>query len=922
MVLLAVATVVIILMLRAMPDSDSTAVVDGLTGPNFVRVKRFVNGTAPALLPTQTPTPTPKSTSTSTLTNTSRTSPVVVTASFTGIIVRPSSPTKITSLIIITRPKEDLPGWVPPKATKAPGIAPVFTANFTTVHTDFPRTTTGVGRDTTDWAGLEATFANARSGSASTSMRRGPGQGFVVQPEETGDTVETQTIVTTLPPSQTVVVVTPAPSTVISTVEATVVTSRVIASPVTIETMVDGTLVKTTSTPPPREVVTTIPRSVVTRVETNPAKTFVSTGVGLAATLIAVVTLPGSGPRLTTETIVSVTGGVRTTVTPRPVTFVTTSNGAVVTRISTPPPYVTTTGGTTFTMTRVTVPPRVFTTAFTTTISGKPTTISMTFSASSSPTPIANPKTTGRDTDSSGEYFPGISRTVYLAATFLPTLIAVILALPITIIDTNAKLFQPFRALSSSERQGVGVGVPGEEAMMVRYGGVYALLTPWKQLLRGDAVVAVTTLLVGCSWTLAPLASEAIGIKLHGKCTHLSISGCAISVGVSRAPALALVGIMSAMVLFLGILALLLRKWDTGVLKHPWCLAEMAMLARNKRLREPLARISDANEKRLEILCKKGRFRLGMIFPVDDGVYIHEKEEGAYLTTGRGGHAYGIVPHWEDTSGVVTDEKKMDEPKKIDAIELETRQPPHLNPFTAPFPSLTYTCRIGFILLLLSLMALLIYYFLSRGDTPFELFMDSQTFGVKFLFAAIGGVIALFWCSLFLSIAAVAPFYHMFSSPSNCTASFFPSLRGGGSQSPISWVNPTNAVSGVFTALRRRDVILFATGSMSLAGELLPVFLANIPYALTLTYDTHRTCTFLSLAILGVMVLVLVATLFVQWPFMPVDPRTLVGAMYYVVDSEMLMRELAAREKSCESRYFYSRVVGSNGQARMAVDVY
>lgn len=822
----------------------------------------------------------------------------MVTVSFTGIIVRPTSPTKVTSLIVITRPKEDLPGWTPPKATKALGIAPNFTMNFTTVHTDFSRTTTGVGRDVTDFVGLGPTVANTGS------MGRGPGRGFVVDAEETGDVVETLAIVTTLEPSPTTVLVTPPPITVISTVEATVVTTRTTPPPVTIETTVDGSVARTTSTPPPREVLTTIQRSVVTRVETNPARTLVTTGVGLPATLIAVVTLP-SISLLTTETIVSVTGGTRATITPPPVTIVNNINGALVTRISTPTPYITTTGGTTFTTTRITTPPRVLTTAFTTTISGKPTTISLTYTPS--PNPTHTPKTTNRDTDPADHLFPGLSSAIYLSATFLPTLLAVILALPITIIDHNAKLFQPFRSLSQPE------GVPGEEALTLRYAGWDSLflITPFRQLLRGQAVPLVTTLLVGCSWGLAPLASEAVGVKIHGRCGHLSIKGCAIAVGVSEGPALALVGLMAVMVVLLGLLVLLLREWDTGVTKNPWCLAEMAMLARNRRLREPLTRMGEATEEGLEKLCRRGRFRLGTIFPVDDGVYVHDKDEAAVYASVTAGHAYGIVPHWEDTSGVVSEV-----PGRVDAHELELQRKPHLNPFTAPFPSLTYACRAGFILLLLSLMALLAYYFVSRGDTPFELFMDSQTFGVKFLFAAIGGVIALFWCSLFLSIAAVAPFYRM-------AASRVPSRN---SQKPISWVSPTNALSGVYVAVRRRDGILLAAGLMSLAAELLPVFLANIPYALTLTYDTHRVCTFLSLAILGVMVLVLVATLFVRWPFMPVDPRTLAGAMYYVADSDVLMRDLAEGNgvvlASSESKYFYARVVGSDGQARMAVDAY
>lgn len=53
--------------------------------------------------------------------------------------------------------------------------------------------------------------------------------------------------------------------------------------------------------------------------------------------------------------------------------------------------------------------------------------------------------------------------------------------------------------------------------------------------------------------------------------------------------------------------------------------------------------------------------------------------------------------------------------------------------------------------MLVGVVALLVYYHLLQEDNPFELFMDSQAFGVKFLFAAVGTCITFFWTSFFQS---------------------------------------------------------------------------------------------------------------------------------------------------------------------------
>lgn len=73
-----------------------------------------------------------------------------------------------------------------------------------------------------------------------------------------------------------------------------------------------------------------------------------------------------------------------------------------------------------------------------------------------------------------------------------------------------------------------------------------------------------------------------------------------------------------------------------------------------------------------------------------------------------------------------------------------------------------------------------------------------------------------------------------------------------------------------------------------MAAEFLPIFLSNIPYNMTQLYAVYVDCYYISIAILSLMVALVAASFFVRWTRLPADPLTLAGAMYYVVDSNML----------------------------------
>src|SRR3569833_4118932 len=98
----------------------------------------------------------------------------------------------------------------------------------------------------------------------------------------------------------------------------------------------------------------------------------------------------------------------------------------------------------------------------------------------------------------------------------------------------------------------------------------------------------------------------------------------------------------------------------------------------------------------------------------------------------------------------------------------------------------------------------------------------------------------------------------------------------------------TTAFTGLWQAVVLRDIFGGAVAFAGVLSMFTPSFLANIPYKLTLTWTTYRVCTWLSVAILVIMILVLIGSGIVKWPSLPVEPSTIAGCMYYVSFSVLL----------------------------------
>ncbi|RSL85394.1 hypothetical protein CEP51_003352 [Fusarium floridanum] len=429
----------------------------------------------------------------------------------------------------------------------------------------------------------------------------------------------------------------------------------------------------------------------------------------------------------------------------------------------------------------------------------------------------------------------------YFIGKFLPPIIAVLLAMTLRAIHQAATQFQPFAALSRPE------GALGKDALTLRFDGLDSVILPFKLLANSQPLPFITALAAWGSSLFAPLASEAIGLKIHGRCRKGSFGGCALELGISESSAYGLLALLIAIgALLIATIIVISRRWKTGVAANPWCSANAAaLMARNPDLRAlPLHDYRALKDAVVDKRFKMGTFRN----------YEGRDEYGVVLHHGHnhGAEAYGTTPF--DEGG--------------------PRAQSHRAPQT--FAALTFWYRFFFGLFLLCLLAFICYYHFidTFGKLPKGLkdAMESSQFGVRFVCSAIGVAVIWLWDMLFTSVAAITPFRRMADKSQSPTRS-------------VLMTPPTNAFSGLFVALRVGDLLLFLTAVASLMAQFLPILFANVPYSLTQTLLAHQVCSRLSAGLLVFMVIGLFGSLFVKWPDLPVDPRSLVGAMYYVAEA-------------------------------------
>ena len=332
------------------------------------------------------------------------------------------------------------------------------------------------------------------------------------------------------------------------------------------------------------------------------------------------------------------------------------------------------------------------------------------------------------------------SEAAYLMVSVIPVLLTTVLSIPIQVFASSLSCMLPFRAL------GFPGGATAKESLCLSRNP--SLLSSQVVSFRfvkqfRDPLPLLSMILGTLSLILVPISSEVLLLEFTSDCGGGRASFLRVcAYGLRKSGGLIRVaeGLLVAMALLVIAIAFLLVRWRSGVTTDPWSIASMASLL-----------TADSE------VCRLLR---SIPAPTQDNVREHSDVEMRKVLEGVRFRLGSLTTPASDTIPTLGIEVVPISKQDKQPIQLTSRDPPRrqakpINERRSIFklsPRIKKDC-IRFLALLFTLgllILILVYENTIAPDTPFEAFMNSQSFGVRILFAIFGIIISTFWNYYFL----------------------------------------------------------------------------------------------------------------------------------------------------------------------------
>ena len=437
---------------------------------------------------------------------------------------------------------------------------------------------------------------------------------------------------------------------------------------------------------------------------------------------------------------------------------------------------------------------------------------------------------------------------------YLPTFLTVLLRSGWAMIFAAMKMMEPFYQLA---RRG---GASAEDTLLADYLSGGLSLDTLRAMWRGNRVLLLAGLVHLGTALVVALAGESMRVRPTGYChTHVSTHQPCEPVWVINQP---VVRVMEALLcaIFVLVVALLLhaRKRFSGVFSDPSRISSMADLLSHPTFVEDLRNIppfATAGEVKAALA---GNWYMLTSFEVPGGRLRY-----GVVKTEEGPPSSSLPP----SAGYM-------------AFPNPGYQHHHSPPRKSWLASVAGLLDVVFFLaVVLALFSIILAYWFLSGDDPLNNFFNSNTFGPRFLLTGGAVVAGSGWKRFEREARIMEPYRRMADrwQPARAEDSVYASPTG-------------TPFSTVFVALARRSYAVAVIAAVALLSQVLIIAVPGVPFSEGQIVPAYRASTFVSLAILGVMVLafgVVVARRRGDPP-MPRDPDTPVHVWLYLCASRMV----------------------------------
>lgn len=494
----------------------------------------------------------------------------------------------------------------------------------------------------------------------------------------------------------------------------------------------------------------------------------------------------------------------------------------------------------------------------------------------------------------------------YIMATYIPTLVAVLVRIAVGWLFSSTKMMEPFVALASEN------GALVKDLFDICYistdgrFGAFAFFNRHRMML-------CTAILYHTVSLLAPFASELFGIAelcyVQDEWMY-----CGPEMRINHTVGRVLEGLLGFSAVMGIVVWWMHYKAKSGIYQDPSAIASLAALLHNPEVIDDFRRL-DSRSSKEEMMKALGirRYKLG------------------WYRNAEGTERYGII------SG--NNRPNSDHVQGSCRASVESSPDQSVNRNARA--RIWHRALLDFILIaatIVLLVLVVVYYKSTNPNASFERFMSSEKFGPRFLMTIIGMIIYGRWQRIergqLLGASLMCLKNTTYTSRIEVTIIEPYRTLARGQAQPESTILLSRNLSPfftLFTSLYRRNLFVSLIAAISCLAEFLIIILGAIPFNSGTLYQAYLFSTYLSMAILGLMLLGMVG-LYVRprGPSLPRTPDTVAAVWSYLCGSSLLedMADMSMLSESTRDRlvrkmgrkYTLEERTNMDGTARWTID--
>jgi Protein of unknown function (DUF3433) len=485
----------------------------------------------------------------------------------------------------------------------------------------------------------------------------------------------------------------------------------------------------------------------------------------------------------------------------------------------------------------------------------------------------------------------------YFCAMYLATFMAVLFKVIWTIVFSSTKMMEPFFQLSRPE------GASAKDTLLADYLSSGLSLSSVRSVLDGHWVMLLTSSAYTTIGLLPSLASGAMTVKATAYCRKNNTSPCNL-VWILKVPVIRGVQALLSLAAIIVIVLVILR-WPrrSGIFSNPSSIASMAALFSHRSVLHDIRRI-DPN-------ATKGQIAEAL----SGNHYIMGSFESS-----PGRHRYGLM---KTAGALAAYQPQMGLGSQYSAVSnpANTDVTPSHNIFSRFWKKALRDAL--FLLCILGLLGVVLAYYLDSANDAFNRFFNSDTFAPRFILTLSATLIDNHWKRIEREVRVMTPYRRLHKRNAVAGKTILMSMNG-------------TPISSFPLAVYRGDMFHALIAFTAIMSDILIIAVAGVPFAQAEVWLSFIVSAYVSLGILGLMVLVMLGIFW--WRAgnekmgIPRAPSTIVAVLMILCnEGNGLRREFegwegegtAARDIACKKRkgrYWAGWILEGDGKERWVAD--